>query len=218
MKTIKLTIFSILGATLLGLGLYSCSNDDTTGVNELEKTNISKNVNRKVGGKLSENQHFINYVKLTNTEFNLPKNIDKIKSIYEDKEVDETEIYDLSSALGYLNIDEFQTIQIEKIKNLDKLNAEFNLLDLKDDEIAEEIIIVEENLGITTNSNCERRYRNCRIKVNAAAVIAHIGCGAIDTTVITGIGFFAGVACHSAVLTMTYAELDNCRMDFEDCK
>lgn len=48
MKTIKLTIFSILGATLLGLGLYSCSNDDTTGVNELEKTNISKNVNRKV--------------------------------------------------------------------------------------------------------------------------------------------------------------------------
>lgn len=48
MKTIKLTIFSILGATLLGLGLYSCSNDDTTGVNELEKTNVSKNANRKV--------------------------------------------------------------------------------------------------------------------------------------------------------------------------
>lgn len=128
MKTIKLTIFSILGATLLGLGLYSCSNDDTTGVNELEKTNVSKNANRKTGNSNSL-KYITNYY---NTEFDL-KNTIEVEDDVEPKIFSKFKT-STNENIDFYIIEDITTNKVEYIVELDKKNLTLTNIDILNNE------------------------------------------------------------------------------------
>lgn len=47
--------------------------------------------------------------------------------------------------------------------------------------------------------------------IGATAVLGHIGCATFDLTV------FAGIACHSAVLVIQAAAMDDANIALEEC-
>ena len=59
--------------------------------------------------------------------------------------------------------------------------------------------------------DCARRQRNCFAKAAGIATVAHIGCAALDITVILG------MACHAGVTLVWVAANDDCKLDYKDC-
>lgn len=120
----------------------------------------------------------------------------------------------VASALGLSSYGQYLDYLNVQNSRIAYLEREYNFSQLPTRDKNEIIGIgLEGIVPIESNAvDCARRYRNCKIIANSAAVVAHLGCGFADLTVV------AGLICHGAVLTGLYAALDNCRMDYEDCR
>lgn len=141
MKTIKLTIFSILGATLLGLGLYSCSNDDTVVKEDLNKTEIGNKANRKTVTPEGNN----NYYKITN--------FGKIKIEYYDSTNYKLNINNLIKNYNIIRDNYSIKIIEENGKSIliDKLNEKISFFDGNEDIIDPNKVYVDDLMYIFLN-------------------------------------------------------------------
>lgn len=65
---------------------------------------------------------------------------------------------------------------------------------------------------LSGNGNlCEKQRINCIAAVAAEALVMHVGCAAVDITVL------AGIVCHAAAFTYQYTAGKNCNIAYEQC-
>lgn len=67
--------------------------------------------------------------------------------------------------------------------------------------------------GISNISGrCEQRRTACLVSTAAEATLMHLGCTALDLTII------GGIACHGAAITWQLSESAICNMDYSECR
>ena len=144
--------------------------------------------------------------------------IDRISDIEKAKELttknyllSKNELNELSKSLGFISLDEYKEYLTTYNKKITTINVKYNL-ESYDIEVIANLVIESSNDELQSNgNNCERIRTNCIASAGAAAMLGHIGCAALDATVVLGL------ICHGSVLVMQYAASDTCNANSEDC-
>ena len=125
MKRLKKLALSILGVTVLSLGLYACSNDDS--VNE-EKKSLAKETNKEdLIKELANDSDFVDFVNQTN-EIMLKVDSNKIlKFVNIDRKLTSVEEYEFVEAFGYEKPEEFKSVYDQSLKKLETVNTKYKL-------------------------------------------------------------------------------------------
>lgn len=195
---IKITLSTFIASVLL----FSCSKDEYAieEQNTFENIdNLSKDVTFK--NSLEESIHVVTQI----------ENLDKVETLLQKGELSEMELEELSRALGFKNLSAYKDFINKQALDLNQLNLKYDLNTL-DQNTIQSAAIESFSEELATKNNCERIRRNCIINAAAAATVAHLGCGALDVTVV------AGVVCHAAVVIAQAATSDNCNAAAEDCE
>ncbi len=66
-------------------------------------------------------------------------------------------------------------------------------------------------ISLPAPNNCDSHLRVCAIEASADAALMHLGCGALDLTVL------GGIMCHGVVAGWHYNALQGCNLDWDDC-
>lgn len=210
MKKIKNLTLGILGATILSLGLYACSNEDATTSATTEKTTMAAKENREIK-ELALDEDFITFVRLNLVEENLNYDINLVNKLIEDNQVTEEELELVPTALGYGNMTEYKESLGEKISYLKKVDSKFKLDRFTQFELSDAIAIAIGDIDNTTLNDCKRERNNCYNVALSIAIVAHLGCGGLDLTII------GGLACHGAVTLGHVAMNDQCEVVYNRC-
>lgn len=211
MKNIKKFTLGILGATILSLGLYACSNDDATTVNTTEQTTMVARGFDDIT-ELALDEDFIEFVNLNLIDSEtLHYNINLVNTILEDNVVTEDEIELVPIALGYSGMTSYKAGLGSKLNLLKKVDQKFELVRFTQGELIQAIDISIGHIDSTTLNDCKREKRNCYNIALATATLGHFACGGLDLTIV------AGLACHGAVALAHVAMNDNCEIAYNRC-
>lgn len=150
---------------------------------------------------------------------NLNKNLNKeyLTKTFDDKQIDENEVEYVYKVFNLKSNEEYKTYLLNQDKLLSSLKNRYSFEKYTNEELSNYfnagILVVLSNtdsFGKVSN-NCRRKYRNTVATIGATAVLGHIGCATFDLTV------FAGIACHSAVLVIQAAAMDDANIALEEC-
>lgn len=210
MKRFKKLALSILGVTVLSLGLYACSNDDS--VNE-EKKSLAKETNKEdLIKELANDSDFVEYVKLNIDEGKLNYDINLVNKLIKDNQVTEDEEDLVPIALGYTTMSSFKQSLEKKIFYLKKVDNRFKLERFNQLELSNAVAIVTGDDGNTILNDCKRERNNCYNISLGTAILGHIACAPADATIL------GGFACHGAVMLIHTSMNDNCEINYDRCK
>ncbi|WP_322549153.1 hypothetical protein [Flavobacterium psychraquaticum] len=179
-------------------------------------TNFSFGQNIKEIGNDKEFQTYIMQ------SINLNKNLNKefLTKTFNDKQINENEVEYIYKVFNLKSQEEYKAILLNQDKLLTSLKNKYSFEKYTNEELTDylsngiSVILskVDGSTGITPGgNNCRRKYRNDVATIGASAVIGHIGCATLDITV------FAGIACHSAVVVIQAAAMDNANIELEEC-
>lgn len=213
MKTILKTLFIIIASMLI----FSFT------------TNNEKKKEYKPINQITTDARFISLLQEEYTAMDNVTNIDALKN-YDTDNLNDNDINNIASLLGYSSTSAYVNSLNAKRATINELNDEYNLNSYSTDQLIElgvtalqgnksrnkayegggEIIPVEP-IGKDDPCDCKRKRRNCIAAAAAAAFAGHLGCAALDVTVI------AGLACHAAVAIAQAAATDNCHIEYKEC-
>ncbi|KAF2520030.1 hypothetical protein E0W68_02040 [Flavobacterium salilacus subsp. salilacus] len=215
----------ILGSLALVLFSSQISCDSDQSNQQLDETTVNfgenhtKSASNTLMDAVLKDQEFKDLIADYYSFFNLEKDVDKLHVILNKFETSDpnstaslSDRNDFALSLGLSDFNdyvEFNDKQQERINSLDRQYGFNN--SFTEGEKIELFIIGFDQLLEPTADNCRRRLRNCRNTAHAGALVAHLGCGTLDLTVI------AGLICHGAVAVGHSAALDDCQLDYEEC-
>jgi len=158
---------------------------------------------------------FIDYFKNELSVYQNVKDKDLLKKLTDENITNwnEENINRLANALG-LTFEELQSYFLSQNKKLQTLNSKYNLSQLTSEKMSNIIVSNPNNFGIPENQTqswgCSAVYWACSAGVFAVAVLAEVGCAALDIETYgtariigcyaaVGVGFASGiVACQHA--------------------
>lgn len=212
--------FSII--ILLTVMIAGCKKNSNIELAKLPLTNIHKD------------PIFKEFIINTQNQFNSVRDFSALKTYMTDGKISKAEADLLPSLYGYYNREEFLAafIHLSNIKSylLNKYDFKASSYDDKKEAILKTFEQINElksfqttyqaPLKASSNSvvstfivdDCEKIRRNCILSVAAEATIMHIGCAALDVTILLGI------ACHSAATLYQYTAGENCNLEASRCK
>jgi hypothetical protein len=150
---------------------------------------------------------------------NLNNNLNKeyLNKFYNDKQIDENEVEYIYKVFNFKSQEEYKTFLLNQDKLLSSLKIKYSFEKYTNEELSNYfnagILVVLSNTESyeRLNNNCRRKYRNAVATIGASAMLGHIGCATLDLAIIPGI------ACHSSVLVIQAAAMDNANMELEEC-
>ena len=191
----KLFKFSAL---LLTIALFSrCSGDEN--VSPTENATLNVQGTAKIPGGIYTDATFIDYIRASYADCELPKDITKIKLYTADNVLSTAELVDYHSALGYSSyqdLEDFIVLQTSREKYLEQTYKLSSLTLAEQQEIFD--------TGFSMNIPSYSGKSPCHWRVHAEAVLMHIACGTADVTVVLGL------ICHGAVTIWHSASLSEC--------
>lgn len=219
MKRVKTTLLSVLGATILSLGFYACSND-----NEATTSNTTTDQNVMVAKtdydqSILEDEDFKEF--LFEGFYALEKlNIEKIEK-FKGIEINESNTNEIIDAYGFSGKDEFLEYHERQNLRLAKFDKKYNFFDFND-AVKLEIIndglikyhIPEEYPENTTLMSCKAKKNWCDVGVVGAAMMAQTACLALD---VKTLGASALLGCHTGAYLAQAAGHAMCIANYEDC-
>ncbi len=222
MKRIKNFTLGILGATILSLGLYACSNDDATANNTTEQTN---SLNSKASFENNED-YVYDFVKkhveindkiipILENETNL--NIETLFEYSSENITNENEFKNILQKSGIIKFDELSeliSLQVQNSKMFQSNNPAFFTLDkLEQDALLTKY--VDEVLNNTSNqvtSNCADQLKKdrarCERDLNLNGTFALIGCFSGPWT--CALGTVAVAATHTNCIKDAQEDYNDC--------
>ena len=155
-----------------------------------------------------------------------------LKNYLEDGKLSEEEKKDIYKLFGYENSDIFwQDVAKNKgdvkylIKNYDLNKIPASLIEneivkvYQDPDIGTQLLaMVDNNSTIdflddgSGDDICERIRKNCILSVGGEALAMHMGCAALDLSVV------AGLICHGGVILYQKTANNNCNLEAERCR
>lgn len=213
------TSMNLFKKTLILVGgllmLIGCSKEEAT--NETQFNNFKTKSNTSI----IDDPVFTDYLVAAYDHFELKNDPATIESYIADGDIDAKESLDIHIAFGYSSragLDAYELAQTNRMIYLDKT---YGLGSMPQQERVKLTLqgFDKVNLPFLDFDNdqssltiCERKFRNCKRKANSIAVAMHMGCVALDVTTIPGL------ICHGAALIYQAAALDDCKIDFIECK
>lgn len=201
--------------------ITGCKKDSNNEFEKLPLTNIHKD------------PIFKDYIIKTQEQYNLVKDFTLLQKIMLDGKISKTEDETIHSVYGYKNKEEFRSAvkNLSNIKSylLNKYNFQLYSKSDKKEAILKTLVQINEfkPLQLTNQvslkaysseisskfiaDDCEKIRRNCILSVAAEATIMHLGCAALDVTILLGI------ACHSAATLYQYTAGENCNLEAKKC-
>ncbi len=162
---------------------------------------------------------FKEYLQENDKHLQRKNNPEKIREYISDNFLSKNEMNDIFLAFGYSSIDELNTYAINQNKRLNYLDKKYKIRNLSSIQISDLIFKGYENYNMIENQtivskpgNCERKLSTCRGKANSASLAMHAGCAVLDVTALPGL------LCHGAALSFQYYALDECNIDYDECK
>jgi len=184
------------------------------GCNKDEQNVVQTDQELKIDNLQNDNQ-FVEFINNKFDRIDKVNDVNKVESLIAKQELNENELNELASALGFKNIEEYTTYYITQKELLTQLNEEYHLENLEGNDL-EQIIGNTRKVDNTIASrgdrcNCYRINDNCVIGVLAASTLCNLGCIAADATVVLGL------ICHAACLTMQGVGVDTCHANTDNC-
>ncbi|WCM41210.1 hypothetical protein MG290_09595 [Flavobacterium sp. CBA20B-1] len=218
MKKIKNFTLGLLGATILSLGLYACSNDNETTTN-------SSTEQKGMAAKDGYNSAIINDLDFKNflfEGFSAMERLDNEKIVlFKGVEINESNTNIVIEAFGYSDKEEFfdyRKKQNLRLKRLDEKYGFFKLADsIKLEVINNGLIkyqIPSEHPENTTFMTCKAKKNWCDVGVVGAALMAQTACLALD---VETLGASALLGCHTGAYLAQAAGHAMCIANYEDC-
>jgi hypothetical protein len=176
---------------------------------------IGSNASAQELSALSKDTTFISYVK-DQLEFNKNSNIELVNELASQEEMGEGQL-ELFYEAFKTNEEDYTSFVKTQQGRLNVLYQVYELESLSAEDLSPYFEDTLTQLGVgqeqsqTMGDNCGRRYRNTLAINLGTAVVAHLGCGFADMTVV------AGLICHGAVYLVHSAADDNAYLDYLDC-
>ncbi|HUH51445.1 MAG TPA: hypothetical protein VLZ11_05065 [Flavobacterium sp.] len=195
----------LLGAFII----TGCSSD------EISESEISNHILKREGTlDLSKDEDFIELYNLFSEYAEVEKDIEQItyfiSKIEREKNLSNKDMELFAQSMGYENKEQALEYTQRFFSLAINLDNKYNISNIRQNEL--DSIFITGFEGIETSSDdCARRQRNCFAKAAGIATVAHIGCAALDITVILG------MACHAGVTLVWVAANDDCKLDYKDC-
>lgn len=150
------------------------------------------------------------------------KNIDTLQQYLKDGKLSEYERETMHIVFGYNDKKLFWNDRARQNDRLISLTRKYNLLNATDSQkrfaigkTFSKLKLFSEtslpNQALRMEDPCETIRRNCIGSVAAEAAVMHIGCAALDISVI------GGIICHGAAFAYQYTAGNNCNLQAEKC-
>lgn len=218
MKNFKKITLGLLGATILSLGLYACSNDDATTANTTtEQTTIA--AKDRYNPAILNDPNFRDYLF---EGFLAIEKLDTEKILqFKDIEINDSNTDAVVNAFGFFGKSEFfdyHKKQNIRLKIVDEKYGFFKLNDsIKLEIINQGLIkyqIPSEHPENTTFMSCKAKKNWCDVGVVGAALMAQTACLALD---VETLGASALLGCHTGAYLAQAAGHALCIANYEDC-
>lgn len=209
MKTYKV-IFLAFAVMILGtFAITSCSNEENS------ETQVNNNFLKREGVlDLSEDPDFIELYNLFLDYKDKNRDVQQINyfitKIEHDEELSNEEIELFAQSMGYVSREEASEYAQRFVDLSVSLDNRHNISYMEQGEL-EDIFIAGFGSYQNHSGDCERRRGNCFARAASLATLAHLGCAALDLTVVLGL------LCHAAVTVAWMADNDDCKLEYEDC-
>lgn len=209
----KISTKTLLSFSLLILAI-SCTR-------QLEKGPESELVTLSQDG-ISEDTVFINLLLSQINHYSNIKNLSKISDALKDNQLSAAELMEYPTYFGYKNLSELTGYYSLMKKRVEYLNKFYNFSDIIKEKKRE--LIINKLKKIISNSNgdtkvfttdlsgsCEQIRINCILSVSAEVLIMHLGCAALDLSII------GGILCHGAATLYQATAGNNCNLNYQQC-
>mgnify|MGYP000047120698 CR=1 FL=1 len=204
---IKILKYSFITA-ILGIALWSCKKDEKIKVlgNELHpdqmivETSIQNIFEDPLLLEIETNIIHLNPV----------SNISEILQELSSKTVlIQDDIDNVSEALGFPDPSGLNNFLLMQDSLYQILIYKYNLTSYSPSELTH--CLNDVIISLPAPNNCDTHLRVCAIEASADAALMHLGCGALDLTVL------GGIMCHGVVAGWHYNALQGCNLDWDDC-
>lgn len=146
-----------------------------------------------------------------------------LKNYLEDGKLSEKEKETIHSVFGYNDKTLYWKERELQNKRLDYLAKRYNISKASDSqkriEVEKAFTLLRlfkmpnlPNVAMKVEDPCESIRLNCIAAVAAEAAVMHLGCAALDLSVI------AGIICHGAALAYQYSAGNKCNLEAQKCK
>ncbi|MES1215394.1 MAG: hypothetical protein ABUT20_07755 [Bacteroidota bacterium] len=171
---------------------------------------------------MPEDTDFQAYLQTIQEQVSKVKDIKGLQDALRDDKLTENELVIVYQSLGFNSKEEL--INLVKLQNQRKalLNNKYGLSEISIDlklSVTEKALEKmkyfnkQENVGTNLRADiCETIRKSCITSVAAESAVMHLGCAALDLSVI------AGIICHAAAITYQYSAGNNCNSQAELCK
>jgi hypothetical protein len=172
--------------------------------------------------KIHEDVIFQEFVLDIQRQAGYMQNINTLQQYLKDGELSDYEKETIHGFFGYNDKKLFWSDQTRRHDRLVSLTKKYNLSNAtnRQKELAIEKTFIKlglfseislTNRALRAVDPCETIRRNCIGSVAAQAAVMHIGCAALDISVI------GGIICHAAAFTYQYTAGNNCNAEAEKC-
>lgn len=229
MKRIKNFTLGILGATILSLGLYACSNDDgatTTNLSSEKTTFASKEATdfEDVVNRLKKDNDFVLLSNSLEIFGESAKQPEVINQLLGKENINEAERVQLAHAFGFASVSDAYNFDVKNTRYISNIYKKFDLSRFDKSELK---LILEEafEYNTTLGRPCADRFKTCKKGAYALYTLEMIGCGAAGVT-IGGASFWCagclgaavGSGCAIAATAHAQAMLEECQDKYDDCR
>jgi hypothetical protein len=202
---IKKKYLPILLLVLCGI-INSCSRE------EIENNQIEESQNFSLKSSYNaivEDEKFLSIIQKNDQLLNNDYDLELLNQIVTE-ENDDIEL--LGQSLGFETTSEFVSFQQEFVQDLNYLQANYNLNEISEIELADLINQTGYyNFVVDFDPFCDRERRNCLVQASAVYTLEAVGCSALNLTL------FGGVVCYGVITAMYLSEVDDCDIQFQRC-
>jgi hypothetical protein len=202
MKKLKI----LLGLSLIIIIAFSCEND------EVNEKIISQNLSLE---NLKKDSRTVEYLKVNKDLLKKIKDISKVQELSSKENLNNSELQELSIALGFKSYNEYINYYRNQTLLLKSLENDYKISTYNEEDIEKALFVNNKNVASKTSSacmqRCSRTANNCLGASTAAAVLGHTGCLALDVTIV------GGIVCHAAILAGQYFVQDECLNQSQQC-
>ena len=232
MKRLQKVAFSLLGAGLFTIVLYSCSGDDQTAtkteqaVVETEQAarGAKENVDlKKLGLAIAQDEDFIKLYK--NLEYFSEFKSDRVlkNELLKKEKLDEAEKNILAQAIGFESAEAAFKFETENFTYIKTITKKYDLVVIDQPDLQFVFDTALENT--TTGRTCEEKLSTCKtgswslyVVEGAGCVAAGVGIGAGSWWCAGCLGAVVAVSCYSAATLHLDSMLETCADNYDDCK
>jgi len=229
MKNFKKITLGLLGATILSLGLYACSND-----NEATTTNLSSEKTTIASKEGTGFEDVINRLKTDHDFVLLSSSLEKfgesakqpevINQLLGKENITEAERVQLAHAFGFASVSDAYNFDVKNTQYISNIYERYSLSRFNNDELK---LIFEDafEYNTTLGRPCADRFKTCKKGAYALYTLEMGGCVGLGVTIGAAsfwcagcLGAAAGSGCAIAATAHGQAMLEECQDKYDDCR